>query len=147
MMNGPSKHLSWLELGCNDGTPYPVEWRDTRAVVLADAFERIRTAVGMPIRIGSAYRTPDHNKHIGGAKDSQHMQGRALDLYPPSGLSIDSFYATIRGVALDPASPIHGLGRYPTFVHIDIRDRVDGGVTVWSGDRAWAELKQPKENT
>jgi len=140
-MTGPSAHLSWAELACHDGTPYPEEWRTTRAVVLSHAFEMVRFAVGGAIRIGSAYRTPEHNASIGGAKRSQHCQGRALDMYPPATMTIDEFYAVVRRVALSPTSPIHGLGRYPTFVHIDIRDREDGRVTVWSGTRAWAELK------
>lgn len=140
-MAGPSAHLAWQELGCRDGTPYPVEWRETRAVELASAFEAIRAVVGQPIVIGSAFRTPAYNAKIGGAKRSQHCQGRALDLYPPQGWDIGRFYAAVRGVALDPESTIHGLGQYPTFVHVDVRDRADGRVTVWRGSRAWAELK------
>jgi uncharacterized protein YcbK (DUF882 family) len=140
-MIGPSPHLSWAELGCKDGTLYPQEWRATRAVALATEFEAVRAAVGAPIVIGSAYRTPDYNASVGGAKRSQHCQGRALDLYPPKGWGIDQFYAAVRQVALSRASGIHGLGRYPSFVHIDVRPRADGLVTVWSGSRAWAELK------
>lgn len=141
-MIGPSAHLSWAELGCKDGTLYPQEWWATRALVLAKAFEAVRAAVGKPIVIGSAYRTPAYNRRIGGATHSQHCQGRALDLYPPKGWTLQAFYAAIRTVALSHTSGIHGLGRYPTFVHLDIRPRADGMVTVWSGRRAWAELKQ-----
>jgi len=140
-MIGPSAHLSWAELGCKDGTVYPEEFRATRAVELAKAFEAVREAVGAPIIIGSAYRTPDYNARVGGAKNSQHVQGRALDLYPPKGWTLHKFYAAIRKVALSHTSPIHGLGRYPTFVHIDVRPREDRMVTVWRGTRAWAEVK------
>ena len=140
-MNGPSPHVSWAELGCKDGTPYPLGWRATRAGELAKAFEAVREAVGQPIVIGSAYRTPDYNRRVGGAPLSQHVQGRALDLYPPNGWDINTFYKAVRNVALSKTSPIRGLGRYPTFVHIDVRPRADGKVTVWTGTRAWAELK------
>lgn len=139
---GPSPHLSWAELACKDGTPYPVEWRDNRAIVLGQAFEAVREAVGAPIVIGSAYRTLSHNKAVGGARGSQHVEGRALDLYPPSGMGIDEFYARIKPVALDPHTSIHGLGKYPRFVHIDVRPQ--GAVNrcfCWQGSRAWAELK------
>lgn len=145
-MNGPSKHLTWLELSCHDKdrTPYPAEWRETRAAALGVAFEMIRAECGnKPIRVLSGYRTADYNASIpGAAKKSQHVQGRALDLKPPAGMTIDQFYAAVRKVALDKSSPIHGLGRYPTFVHVDVRDRPDGRVTVWQGERAWAEGKR-----
>lgn len=140
-MSGPSPHLSWAELACKDGTPYPEEWRASRAVVLAEAFEAVRAVIGQPIVVGSAYRTPEHNRRVGGAARSQHCQGRALDLYPPKGMTADQLYATVRLLALKRTSPIYGLGRYPSFVHIDIRPSASGRVTVWTGARAWAELK------
>lgn len=139
---GPSPHLSWAELACRDGTPYPPEWRTTRAVALAHEFERIRTRVGAPIAIGSAYRTPAYNRRIGGAVHSQHCQGRALDLYPPVGWTVGAFATVIRAVIADERCVIFGLGRYPTFVHIDIRPMpAHGQLVVWTGRRTWAEGK------
>lgn len=35
-------------------------------------------------RISSAYRSPSGNASVGGAKGSYHMQGRAIDVVPPS---------------------------------------------------------------
>lgn len=144
MTKGPSPHLSWAELACKDAarTPYPEDWRTTRAVVLATEFERIRAMFDGPIRVGSGYRTPAHNRAIGGAKESQHCEGRALDLYPPTGVSIDRFYVVIREWALRPESAIGGLGRYPAFVHIDVRPTPHAKLAVWRGGRAWAELKE-----
>lgn len=143
-MAGPSPHLSWAELGCKDGTPYPDTWRGNRAIRLAVEFERIRTHVGAPIVVGSAYRTPAHNAAIGGAVRSQHVEGRALDLYPPAGWTMDRFFAVIRSIALRDDSGIFGLGRYPTFVHIDVRPpNPRNQLVVWRGTRAWAEVKTP----
>lgn len=145
-MYGPSPHLSWAELSCKDArrTPYPPEWRESRAVPLAQEFERIRAAVGAPILILSAYRTPEHNRAIGGARESQHVQGRALDLRPPTGVTLAQFYALIRGIALCEDSAIYGLGRYPAFVHIDLRPAPEHGrLTVWRGAEAWTEGKEP----
>lgn len=139
---GPSPNLSWAELACHDGTPYPEEWRDRRGIPLAVEFERIRGVIGAPIVVLSAYRTPTYNKKVGGAQNSQHMQGRALDLKPPSGWTIERFYNVLRGIAGSPESKIFGIGKYPTFVHVDIRPpRADGRLTVWQGSRAWAEVK------
>lgn len=139
---GPSPHLTWKELGCKDGTPYPAEWRSTRAITLAREFEAVRAIVGRPLRIGSAYRTEAHNKAIGGAPNSQHVQGRALDLYPPTGLTVQQLYDLIRARAREHDSVIFGLGKYPAFVHMDVRPpRPDGKLTAWNGSRAWAEVK------
>lgn len=138
----PSAHLSWSELACKDGTPYPAQW-EARALVLAAEFEAIRAIVGQPIVIGSAYRTPAYNAAIpGAAKRSQHMEGRALDLYPPKGWTIDRFYDAIHAWAIQDESKIFGIGRYATFVHIDIRPKpASGRLQAWRGARVWAETK------
>lgn len=140
----PSANVSWSELACNDSkrTPYPEAWRESRAVRLCAEFERIRAIIAKPIKIGSAYRTPEWNAKVGGARNSQHMQGRALDLYPPSGWTLERFYEVIRAVALDSRSGIYGLGKYPSFVHIDIRPVPSHGRLIsWTGNRTTAELK------
>lgn len=142
-MTGPSTHLSWAELACRDGTPYPEAWRSTRAVVLAAEFEWIRAAVNEPIVVASAYRTPRYNRRVGGAKHSQHVDGRALDLLPPERWPLGRFYELIHTRAHDPASKIYGLGLYPTFVHIDVRQPPPHDkLTVWAGQRAWPEVKK-----
>lgn len=130
-MNGPSPHLSWNELACRDAirTPYPLDWRSTRAVALAAAFEALRAQVGRPLVITSAYRTPAYNRQIGGAPNSQHVQGRALDIVVPNGWTAHDL-----GAAAQDTPGIHGVGIYPTrgFVHIDIRPAAPGQrVAVW----------------
>lgn len=131
----PSPHLTWAELACRDGTPYPPAWRTTRLPPLAAAFEAIRTACGnRPIRVLSAYRTPEHNRRIGGARQSQHVEGRALDLRPPAGMTVAAFVETIRRCAQTTAPQIRGLGRYRTFVHIDTRPSLR--LVVWDGHDA-----------
>ena len=130
--HGPSTHLSWRELACHDGTPYPAEWVVERALPLAEAFEDVRAACGgLPIRVLSAFRTTEHNRKVGGARTSQHVQGRALDLCPPGEMSVDAFHDIILRVARTPGSRIRGIGKYRTFVHLDIRpsDRL----SRWTG--------------
>lgn len=129
-MDGPSEHLSWAELQCKDGVPYPDKWRKDRAIQLAIVFENIRGLYGKPIRVNSAYRTPVHNASIGGARNSQHVQGKALDLEPPRGITIDQFYRDIK--SRSKIFGIRGIGRYTTFVHVDIRD--SDRLIVWHGD-------------
>lgn len=39
-----------------------------------------REALGAPIHVNSGYRSPEVNKAVGGAKNSQHLLGEAADL-------------------------------------------------------------------
>jgi hypothetical protein len=134
MTKGPSVNLSWKELACKDGTPYPSEFiRDRRVYTLAAVFEAIRRLCGdKPITITSAFRTIEWNRKIGGAYHSQHVQGRALDLIPPRGFTVQGFYDLIR--ANHRELGVTGIGKYRTFVHVDIRSTPSGRLVVWRGN-------------
>lgn len=45
-----------------------------------NVFQPLRDGLAVPIFVSSGYRSPDLNRAIGGARRSQHMEGRALDL-------------------------------------------------------------------
>ena len=47
---------------------------------LVEHLERLRGIVGRPIVIVSGYRSPSHNRAVGGARRSYHLLGRAADL-------------------------------------------------------------------
>lgn len=133
-MSGPSAHLNWAELACHDAvrTPYPQDWRLSRAVELADLFERFREwCGGGPLVVLSGFRTPAWNAHIGGARKSQHVQGRALDLTRP-GWPIERLHRAARAFAATEEG-LGGVGYYPGFLHLDTRpgDRL----VVWHGSR------------
>ena len=130
MIGGPTPHLEWDELACSDGTPYPQEWKD-RAQELAELFEMIRWTCGdRPLQVLSAYRTPEHNRRVGGVPKSQHLEGRALDLRPPEGMDSFSFFKIIKSMRLSG-----GIGFYRTFVHVDIRDVKR--LVSWSGSSSF----------
>ncbi len=142
MSKAPSPHLSYAELECHDAkqTPYPEEWRLTRLVELAELFEAFRMWCGsVPMLVLSAYRTPAWNRLIGGARRSQHVEGRALDLWRP-GWSVQRLHDEARRFAVDDPVTylLGGLGLYPMFVHLDTRktDRL----IVWNGGRLEAEV-------
>ena len=48
-------------------------------LLLARGLERLRSILGYPLRITSAYRGPKLNAAIGGSKSSAHMRGLAAD--------------------------------------------------------------------
>lgn len=128
----PSAHLSWAELACNDGTPYPTAFRTTRLPELVRAFERIRELCGFPLIVNSAYRTEAYNRRIGGAKASQHIEGRALDLCPVKGGA--KGLEALRKAAQQARAEglLRGIGIYSGFVHVDTRP---GQAATWSGAR------------
>jgi len=48
--------------------------------VLLKRVQALRDVVGRPVVISSAYRCPVYNKKIGGAPQSKHMLGQAVDI-------------------------------------------------------------------
>jgi uncharacterized protein YcbK (DUF882 family) len=126
---GPSEHLTWRELACVDGTQYPIEWRTTRAQDLAVMFEVYRTWLGGgPLKVLSAYRTPRHNAQVGGAAESQHPEGRALDIERPSGITYAVFIAA--AFRLAERGLVTGIGIYTHMSSVHL-DRRPGKLTVW----------------
>ena len=48
---------------------------------LVGKLEELRTSIGnKPIKVTSGYRTPEYNRLVGGARNSQHMYGKAADV-------------------------------------------------------------------
>lgn len=82
---------------------------------LVAKLEKLRERIGQPIRINSGYRTPEHNKAVGGSYNSQHMKGVAVDIDLPQGLTIDELANMAEAIGFD------GIGKYYTFVHLDVR--------------------------
>lgn len=127
-------HISWAELACRDSirAPYPLDLRSNGTLrPLVIAFEQIRQASGgQPIRILSAYRTPEHNRVVGGSPNSQHVHGRALDLQTPQHLPVAAFHAIVLEVArLTPH--LGAVGLYDWGVHIDTRPRAGNRLAQW----------------
>ena len=106
------------EFACADGSD-PV-FVDSELVAI---LQKIRTHFGASVTITSAYRTPTHNKKIGGTTYSQHLYGKAADI-KVSGVS-PAKVATYAETLLSSG----GVGRYDTFTHIDVR----GTKARWRG--------------
>lgn len=119
-----TEHFFLEEFACHDEekTPYPKEWMEGRLAPLCQALETIRGVFNKPVSILSGYRTPSHNSEVGGAKSSQHVQGRAADIRI-RGVETKQLYETIIRLIKEERIPEGGVGIYPhtAFVHYDIR--------------------------
>lgn len=108
-----SRNFKVKEFACKDGSDIvPVSQE------LVQVLQEARDHFGAPITINSAYRTPAYNKKVGGAADSQHIRGTAADI-TVKGVAPDKVYAYFA----DKYPNTCGIGKYPTFTHIDVRDK------------------------
>ena len=80
-----------------------------------DKLQALRDRLGKPMIVRSAYRSPEHNRAVGGAKASKHMDGTAFDLAMTNHDPV-AFEAAARAVGF------LGFGYYPRsgFMHIDL---------------------------
>ena len=83
---------------------------------LISLLQKIRTHFGKAVTITSAYRTPSHNKSVGGTTYSQHQYGTAADI-KVSGVSSKKVAAYAETLLVNKG----GIGTYDTFTHIDVR--------------------------
>lgn len=82
-----SKHISYKEGTRSitalrkgiDNTPNDYELTNME-IIAANIFEPLRKWVGGPIKINSFFRCDELNTAIGGSLNSQHCQGRAIDI-------------------------------------------------------------------
>ena len=114
-----SKHFKFSEFDCKNGEPVPVEFYDN-VKELAKNLEVLRYYFGKPIIINSSYRSPEHNKAIGGVSNSQHLKAKASDIVI-NGVEPKEVYRAIESLIDRGLMKQGGLGLYYTFVHYDIR--------------------------
>ena len=85
-------------------------------VELGDVLDDLRGHYNTPITITSGYRCEKHNTAVGGAKNSQHMQGIAADI-KVSGKEPSEVYKLLN----EKYPNKYGIGLYKGWVHLDIR--------------------------
>jgi hypothetical protein len=80
-----------------------------------DALQALRRHLNKPLIIRSAYRSPEHNRAVGGVKASKHMEGIAFDVamanHDPQAFEAAACAAGFKGFGFYPRSG---------FMHIDL---------------------------
>lgn len=83
---------------------------------LLDVLDKMREAMGIPLYVSSGYRCRAHNEAVDGVADSQHIHGRAADVYAEG-----TEWTPLQIAALGERAGADGIGLYDDFVHIDVR--------------------------
>lgn len=80
-----------------------------------DKLQALRDRLGVPIIVNSAYRSPEHNRNVGGAAGSKHLLAEAFDV-SMSNHNPAVFEAAARAVGFA------GFGFYQrnNFIHVDV---------------------------
>jgi uncharacterized protein YcbK (DUF882 family) len=100
------------------------------------ALQALRDRLGVPLRITSGYRCPQHPVERGKAKPGRHAEGIAADITGPPLIDI------WRALADFPEFAGVGVARYQNYIHIDTRGGVPpGGRVVWAYDRGGRQVK------
>lgn len=94
------------------------QWKQM-AVTLKVA-DKMVVKMNAPLReVTSAYRSPRYNRAVGGKSRSYHMKNIALDL---QFRGVSAYHASYVAKQLRKQGVFKGgVGRYPSFVHIDTR--------------------------
>lgn len=127
MNNNISKHITFSEatksatgsrLGINNN-PSP-EIIETMKITAENVFEPLRKKCG-PIRISSFYRSPELNRAVGGAKQSQHMKGEAIDISGMKVTNAELFRVACQLEQFDQIIWEFGTLTEPDWIHISFK--------------------------
>jgi uncharacterized protein YcbK (DUF882 family) len=113
------------EFASKDGAKFP-DHVTANLIRLAKNLQKLRNHLGQGITINSGYRSPAHNKNIGGSPNSTHMRGLASDIVV-NGVDPTDVAASIEKLIASGEMEEGGLKAYQTFTHYDIR----GTKTRW----------------
>ena len=85
---------------------------------LLTLLQALRDDVGFSLIINSGFRCENHNKKVGGAPNSQHLIGKAVDVSTKT-LTGEQKHRLLTSVF---KNGFKGVGVYSTFIHVDVRE-------------------------
>lgn len=63
-----------------ENTPTDAETIERMQALMDECLDKVRELWGKPIGVNSGYRSPELNRAVGGAQNSQHLRGEAADI-------------------------------------------------------------------
>jgi len=103
--------------GGRAGIPPKSKWQNI--VPTMQVLDQLRAHFGKSVTLTSTYRATEYNRACGGAKHSQHKEFTACDIQVADTSPSKVYKLLMRW--RDAGVFKGGLGKYPTFVHIDTR--------------------------
>lgn len=90
--------------------------------VVAAQVQKVRDHFGKPLIISSGYRSEKLNSAIGGARNSQHTKGEAIDIQSTTGYTnADIFNYIKNNLDFDQLIWEYGTRKEPKWVHISYK--------------------------
>lgn len=122
-MNNISLHITYAEATRTsakaDNTPN-AEQLAAMKLLAVNVFEPLRDLVGRPIIISSMFRSEKYNYLIGGARNSQHCKGEAMDIKLP-GQNKSLFEIILNQLPFDQLIWEYGTDKEPAWVHVSYK--------------------------
>lgn len=112
---GDVQHFRQFEFDSDDRPGSGVNMKP-RVVFMADA---LRGLLGRSFKVNSGFRTPEHNRSEGGAPQSGHLTGEALDIGTRGWTERERCDLIIYALKLG----FTGIGIAKTFIHLDVKAR------------------------
>jgi uncharacterized protein YcbK (DUF882 family) len=120
--NFTAKELTWLPKALpNPKSEVPSGQFLRNLIAVAKVAQEIRTELGAPLSVSSAYRPRWYNSAVGGAPNSAHLRAAAIDLNAQT--SDDGLRLKSIAEKLWKANRFAGMGFYrnvPRRIHIDV---------------------------
>ena len=108
----------------DDSTPRPtsehiIVQNHVNPRVLPEVWSKLEAfaqSLGRTITLNSAYRTPEYNRSVGGARNSMHVQRKAVDIQ----WGTTSIQGRVDFIQKAIDAGFTGIGCYNSFCHVDI---------------------------
>ena len=124
----PHSNFLWSE-ATHGGERIPVSESETNRIVwLSEELMKARAQINQPFMVTSWYRPEPYNRQAGGATQSQHLGGGAIDF------CVEGYTGKELAIQLDWW--LGGMGIYshiPHILHLDARHRWGGRDARWGG--------------